>query len=167
MVRDARYYRKKIALWHFIYRIVYVFVGTVGIGYGLTKILEHMSRPMILPHFWRIFCVLSLAVLAVLAMVPSYIRKLREIDLGCDADDLVCETILNHARRVGLIDENNRLLKPRSKFVNFCIDHQYFYPYGRSEWRQIEEVLMDTEGKPVTSIQLAQTFQDIQTRQGI
>ena len=117
--------------------------------------------------------VIILAVLAVLSRVPDLLNELRKIDLGESSNKAVLsapkpyEIILVHARKEGLIDRDNRLLKPRSDFVRFCIDYMYFYPYKRSNWRILENVLRDSEGHPISAAQLAQTFQDIQTREGI
>ena len=121
---------------------------------------------------WQIFFMIVFALLAAGLQLPEYIMDIRKIELGDPSSAAArkprpYDAALDHARREGLIDEDNQLQGPRADFVRFCIAHKYFSPHGREDWKPIDNLLKGPGGKPVTSEQLAQTFQDIQSREGV
>ena len=121
---------------------------------------------------WQIFFMITFALLAATLRIPEYLADLRKIDLEDDSNTSSAKpklyaAALEHALKEGLIDENNQLQGPRSDFVRFCIANKYSHPYGREDWKPIDNLLKGPGGKPVTAEQLAQTFQDIRSREGV
>lgn len=173
MEHDDKYYRRLAVLTRFAFTSVMLVAIVVIMGLAIIQTMDQALTNLTYSHSRRIFMVVIFSVLAVLSRVPKLLSELRKIDLETPKKKPETPSPkpyakqLAHARKKGLIDENNRLLKPRSEFVRFCIDYMYFYPYKRSDWRKLENILKDSEGKPISAAQLAQTFQDIQTREGI
>ena len=173
MEHDEKYYERLHAIWRFIFNSLYLAMGVIMLTLSITQTISKSKIPVVYsPSRTVLVCVMS-ALFVILIRVPFLIEKLRKIDLGetesgaSEKKEKPVLKQLSHAREKGLIDENNCLLKPRSDFVRFCIDYMYFYPYKRSDWRKLENILKDSEGNPISAAQLAQTFQDIQTREGI
>ncbi len=173
MEHDEKYYRRLAALTRFAFQSVMLVAIVVTIGLTMIQLFNQYSKTVTIPSGRRIFAIIIFAILVVLSRVPDLLSELRRIDLGDSKQREAKNTTppyakeLEHARKEGLIDQDNRLLKPRSDFVRFCIDYMYFYPYGRPEWKILDNVLKDADGEPISSEKLAQTFQDIKTREGI
>ena len=173
MEHDEKYYRRLAALTSFAFHSVMLIAIVVVIGLTLTQLFNQYSKTVTLPYGRRIFAIIILSILMVLSRVPDLLSELRRIDLGDSTKKDAKVTPppyvkeLEHAKKEGLVDQENRLLKPRTDFVRFCIDYMYFYPYGRPEWKVLDNVLKDSDGEPISAEKLAQTFQDIKTREGI
>ncbi len=173
MEHDEKYYRRLATLTRFAFQSVMLVAILVMLSLILTQMFNQYSNTIKIPYGRRIFGTIIFTILVVLSRVPDLISELRRIDLGDSKQRAENNTIptyakqLEHAKQKGLIDNDNRLLKTRADFVRFCIDYMYFYPYGRSEWKVLDNVLKDSEGEPISAEKLAQTFQDIKTREGI
>lgn len=173
MPHDEKYYERLHAIWRFVFNSLYLVMAVIMITISVTQAITQSKIPFIYSSVRTVLACVMMSLFVVIIRVPFLIEKLRKIDLdngivnspAKSNKDLV--KYLSHAREKGLIDENNRLLKPRAEFVRFCIDYMYFYPYKRSDWRVLENILKDGEGNPISAAKLAQTFQDIQTREGI
>ena len=172
-MRDEKYYKRLSVLSRFAFRSVLIVAFIVMAGLTFMQIYDQVDQYHTLPIWKRVFFVVVFSILAVLYKVPPLLNDLKKIDLGdrpavgAVPKEPPYAKQLEHARKEGYIDQDNRLLRPRSDFVRFCIDYIYFYPYGRAEWKVLDNVLKDTEGNPISSEKLAQTFQDIKTREGI
>ncbi len=68
---------------------------------------------------------------------------------------------LTHAVEKEFITADGQLLRPASDFVRFCIENEYFRPWGRPAFRRISGVLKRDDGTPVDENTLAQAYSDI------
>lgn len=171
MPQTDKKYRKLLRTWKFVIYMVLAALFVIGVGLLFIWLYDRLGGSF-MSRGWQIFFIITFALLAAALQIPEYIMDLRKIDLGEDTNKAVAKpkpyaAALDHARKEGLIDENNQLQGPRSDFVRFCIANKYFHPYGREDWKSIDNLLKGPGGKPVTAEQLAQTFQDIRSRKGV
>ena len=140
----------------------------IGVGLLFIWLYDRLGGSF-MSRGWQIFFMITFALLAAALQIPEYLADLRKIEETSQTGSKPkpYAAALEHALKEGLIDENNQLLGPRADFVRFCIANKYFHPYGREDWKPIDNLLKGPGGKPVTAEQLAQTFQDIRSRKGV
>ena len=171
MPHTDKHYRKLLRTYKFVIYMVLAALFVIGVGLLFIVLYDKLGGSF-MSRDWQIFFMITFALLAAALQIPEYIADIRKIDLGEETSQTGAEpkpyaAALEHALKEGLIDENNQLQGPRSEFVRFCIANKYFHPYGREDWKSIDNVLKGPGGKPVTAGQLAQTFQDIRSREGV
>lgn len=168
---NEKHYRKLMRTIKFVVYMVLSALAVLIVGLVLVWVFDKApDNPF--GHGWNLFFVIVFALLAAGLQIPNYIMDIRKINMGDstptkDVAPKSYEPALNHARKEGLIDEDNQLLVSRAEFVRFCRDNKYFSPHGRESWKLIEGILKGPGGKPITAEQLAQTNQDIQLREGV
>lgn len=121
---------------------------------------------------WQIFFIIVFALLAAGLQLRDYIMDIRKIELGNPTPAAAkkpkpYDAVLDHAKKEGIIDEDNQLQFPRADFIRFCVKNNYFYPHRKENRRAIDGVLKDSDGQPVSADKLTQSFQDIQAREGL
>ena len=154
--------------------VVYMVLSALAVmivGLVLVKVFDK-SPDNPFSRGWDLFFVIVFALLTAGLQIPNYIMDIRKINMSdsAPAKNIATksyELALDHARKEGLIDEDNQLLVSRAEFVRFCRNNKYFSPHGRESWKLIEGILKSPGGKPITAEQLAQTNQDIQLREGV
>ena len=167
---DDKHYLKLLRTYRLIVYMVLSALLVLVIGVVLIWLFDKAGSFM--SRGWQIFIIIVFAILVAGLQLPDYIMDIRKIE-KCDSAPLQEEkpkpyaAALDHARKEGLVDENNQLQVSRAEFVRFCRDHKYFSPCGRESWKVIEGILKGPGGKTVTAEQLAQTYQDIQLREGV
>ena len=171
MPHSDKHYQKLLRTYKFVVYIVLAALFVLGAGLSLMWLFDRVGGSF-MSRGWQIFFMITFALLAAALQIPEYLADIRKIDLEDDTNTARAKpkpytAALDHAKREGLIDKNNQLQGPRSDFVRFCIANKYFHPYGREDWKSIDNLLKGPGGKPVTTEQLAQTFQDIRSRKGV
>lgn len=171
MPHTDKQYRKQLRTYKFVIYMVLAAMFMIGVGLLFIWLYDKLDGSF-MSRGWQIFFMITFALLAAALQIPEYLADLRKIDLEDETNTPGAKpkpyaAALDHAKQEGLIDENNQLQGPRSDFVRFCIANKYFHPYGREDWKSIDNLLKGSGGKPVTAEQLAQTFQDIRSRKGV
>ena len=64
----------------------------------------------------------------------------------------------------GKVGDNLCLRCTITDFVKYCVEKHFFEPYIIAQWRQIDCCLKDSKGKTITARQLAQCYQDLQSK---
>ena len=171
MPHTDKQYRKRLRTYKFVIYMVLSAMFVIGVGLLFIWLYDKLGGSF-MSRGWQIFFMITFALLAAALQIPEYLADLRKIDLEDETNTASAKpkpyaAALDHARKEGFIDENNQLQGSRSEFVRFCIANKYFHPYGREDWKSIDNLLKGPGGKPVTAEQLAQTFQDIRSREGV
>ena len=60
-----------------------------------------------------------------------------------------------------ICDETGRLQVSMAEFVRYCVKGSMYEPYTNKAWKPIDGMLLNKEGKPISSKQLAQSYQDL------
>lgn len=168
---DDKHYRKLLRTYKLVIYMVLAALFVIGVGLLFIWIYDKLGGGF-MSRGWQIFFMIVFALLAAGLQLPDYIMDIRKIDLGnptTAAEEKLkpYAAALDHARKEGLIDDDNLLLVSRAEFVRFCRNNKYFSPHGRESWKPIEGILKGPGGKTITAEQLAQTNQDIQLREGV
>ena len=171
MPHDTKYHRKQQRTFKLAFDVLWIVAVVLIVGLLLIWIFDKLGGAF-LTRPWRVALLIIFAILAALTRVPDYIHDLMLIEQGDKAPDQDTSKLkpyaacLDHARAEKLIDEDNRLQVPRSDFVRFCVKNGYFFPHRKENWKAINGILKDSTGDPVSADKLAQTYQDIQSREG-
>lgn len=64
----------------------------------------------------------------------------------------------------GKVGDNLCLRCTITDFVKYCVEKHFFEPYNIAQWRQIDCCLKDSKEKIITAKQLAQCYQDLQSK---
>ena len=168
--RDDIYYRKVLRTLKLVVQMVLTILVVLIIGLLIVWLFDKAGNSF-LTHSWRLAIWIIIAVLAAVIWIPEYIMDLRKINQGEEAriaktKSKAYAACLDHARKENLIDEDNQLKVPRADFVRFCIKNNYFSPHRKENWKDIDGILKDSNGMPVSADKLTQSFQDIQSREG-
>ena len=169
--RNDKYYLKLLRTYKLIVYIVLAALFVLAIGLLFIWIYDKLGGSF-MSRGWQIFFIIVFALLAAGLQLPDYIMDIRKIELGNPTPAAAkkpkpYDAVLDHAKKEGIIDEDNQLQFPRTDFVRFCIKNNYFYPHRKENWRAIDGVLKDSDGKPVSADKLTQSFQDIQAKEGL
>ena len=171
MPLDTKYYRKQQRTLKLAFDVLWIVVTVLIVGLLLIWVYDKLDGSF-LTRTWEIIILIIFAILAALTRVPDYIRDMMLIEQGDNAPaqgtskPKLYAACLDHAQAEKLIDDNNRLQVPRSDFVRFCVKNGYFFPHRKENWKAINGILKDSTGEPVSADKLAQTYQDIQSREG-
>ena len=168
---DDKHYRKLLRTYKLIVYMVLSALFVLGVGLLFIWLYDQLGGSF-MSRGWQIFFMIVFALLAAGLQLPEYIMDIRKIELGDPTSAAArkpkpYDAALDHARREGLIDDDNQLLVSRAEFVRFCRNNNYFSPHGRESWKSIEGILKGPGGNIITAEQLAQTNQDIQLREGV
>lgn len=169
--RNDKHYLKLLRTYKLIVYMVLAAMFVLAVGLLFIWIYDKLGGSF-MSRGWQIFFMIVFALLAAGLQLPEYIMDIRKIELGNPTSAAArkpkpYDAALDHARREGLIDDDNQLLVSRAEFVRFCRKNKYFSPHGRESWKPIEGILKGSDGKTITAEQLAQTNQDIQLREGV
>lgn len=169
--RDDKHYRKLLRTYKLIAYMVLAALFVLAVGLLFIWLYDKLGGSF-MSRGWQFFFIIVFAVLAAGLQLPGYIMDIRKIELGNPTPATVkkpkpYDAALDHARKEGLIDDDNQLLVSRAEFVRFCRNNNYFSPHGRESWKSIEGILKGPGGNIITAEQLAQTNQDIQLREGV
>lgn len=169
--RNDKHYLKLLRTYKLIVYMVLAALFVLAVGLLFIWIYDKLGGSF-MSRGWQLFFIIVFALLAAGLQLPEYIMDIRKIELDNPTPATVKKpelyaAALEHARKEGLIDDDNQLLVSRAEFVRFCRNNNYFSPHGRESWKSIEGILKGPGGNIITAEQLAQTNQDIQLREGI
>lgn len=169
--RNDKHYLKLLRTYKLIVYMVLAALFVLAVGLLFIWIYDKLGGSF-MSRGWQLFFIIVFALLAAGLQLPEYIMDIRKIELGNPTSAAARKpelyaAALEHARKAGLIDDDNQLLVSRAEFVRFCRNNNYFSPHGRESWKSIEGILKGPGGNIITAEQLAQTNQDIQLREGV
>ena len=62
----------------------------------------------------------------------------------------------------GKVNEKGVLLVSQRAFVQYCYDNRFFLPLNKKDWERIDSLLTSSQGKTLTSGDLAQVAHQLQ-----
>ena len=74
------------------------------------------------------------------------------------------ENLAQYNFSADIVDKDGHLLVSTASFVRYCVQRRKFYPYTRGAWSPIDCALLNQKGIPITSKQLAQSYQDMMSK---
>ena len=171
MTHDDKHYLKLLRTVKLVIYMVLAALFVMGVGLLFIWLYDKLGGSF-MSRGWQIFFMIVFALLVAGLQLPEYIMDIRKIELGNPTPAAVkkhksYDAVLEHAKKEGIIDEDNQLQFPRTDFVRFCIKNNFFYPHRKENGRAIDGVLKDSVGKPVSADKLTQSFQDIQAKEGL
>ena len=171
MNHDDKHYLKLLRTIKLVIYMVLAALSVLAVGLFFIYLYDKLGGSF-MGRGWQIFFIIVFALLVAGLQLPTYIMDNRKIELGnptpaASKKPKPYAAVLDHAKKEGIIDEDNQLQFPRADFVRFCVKNNYFYPHRKENWRAIDGVLKDSDGQPVSADKLTQSFQDIQAREGL
>ena len=169
--RDDKHYLKLLRTYKLVVYMVLAALFVIAVSLLFIWIYDKLGGSF-MSRGWQIFFMIVFSLLAAGLQLPEYIIDIRKIEMGNPTTAAVkkhksYDAVLEHAKKEGIIDEDNQLQFPRTDFVRFCVRNNYFYPHRKDNWRAIDGVLKDSDGQSVSADKLTQSFQDIQAREGL